>query len=253
MIPLKSPGELEAMRRSGRVASDVLHAVASAVAPGVTTAELDALAASLISKAGARSAFLGYRGYPSHICTSINEVVVHGIPASRVIQLGDIISIDVGVVFEGFVGDNATTVMVGVTDPSLIRLVRTAEEALSAGIAKAVSGGRLGDISNAIETMAVGAGFSVVKDFVGHGVGRNMHEEPQIPNYGPAGRGPKLKPGMTLALEPMVNLGRAEVEVLKDGWTVVTKDRLPSVHVEHTIAIMPEGPAEILTWPQKKS
>lgn len=246
MIIVKSPEELERMRASGQVAARVRDELARAVAPGVTTGELNEYARELMAKAGARSAFFGYRGFPGHICTSVNYVVVHGIPGPQRIRAGDIVSIDVGVIFEGFVGDTATTVMVGVTDPELIRLVRVAEEALEQGIAAARPGGRLSDISHAIERAVVRAGFSVVREFVGHGVGRSMHEEPQIPNYGPPGRGPKLKAGMTLAIEPMVNMGGPEVEVLGDGWTVVTKDRLPSAHVEHTIAVTPAGP-EILT------
>ncbi len=246
MIIIKTAEELDRMRASGQVAARIRDELARAMTPGVTTAELDAYARELMGKAGARSAFFGYRGFPGHICTSINSVVVHGIPGPQRIQIGDIVSIDVGVIYEGFIGDTATTVMIGVTDPRVVRLVRIAEEALERGIAKAVAGGRLSDISHAIEQTVEQAGFSVVREFVGHGVGRSMHEEPQIPNYGLPGRGPKLKPGMTLAIEPMVNLGRAEVEVLADGWTVMTKDRQPSAHVEHTVAVM-EGQAEILT------
>lgn len=251
MIIIKTPAELDRMRASGRIASRVRDELVKAATPGATTAELDSFARELIAKAGGKSAFFGYRGFPGHICTSINEVVVHGIPGARRIQVGDVVSIDVGVVYEGFVGDTATTVMVGVTDPQVVRLVKTAEAALAKGLEKAVDGGRLSDISNAIETEAVAAGFGVVRDFVGHGIGRSMHEEPQIPNYGPPGRGPKLKTGMTLAIEPMLNLGTAEVEVLGDGWTVVTKDRKPSVHVEHTVAVM-DGRPEILTLSEKK-
>lgn len=246
MIIIKTAEELDRMRASGQVAARIRDELARAMTPGVTTAELDAYARELMSKAGARSAFFGYRGFPGHICTSINSVVVHGIPGPQRIQIGDIVSVDVGVIYEGFIGDTATTVMIGVTDPRVVRLVRIAEEALERGIAKAVAGGRLSDISHAIEQTVEQAGFSVVREFVGHGVGRSMHEEPQIPNYGPPGRGPKLKPGMTLAIEPMVNLGRADVEVLADGWTVMTKDRQPSAHVEHTVAVL-EGQAEILT------
>ena len=208
--------------------------------------DLDNLARDLIAKAGGRSAFLGYRGFPGHICTSVNEVVVHGIPGPQRVKLGDLISIDVGVVYDGFVGDTAATVMVGVTDAEVIRLVKVAEQALADGIAKAVPGGRLSDVSHAIEQTTVKAGFSVVRDFVGHGIGRSMHEDPQIPNYGPPGRGPKLRPGMTLAIEPMLNQGAAEVDVMGDGWTVRTRDGRPSVHVEHTVAVLESGP-EILT------
>lgn len=247
MIPLKSADELEHMRASCRIAATVKETVAEAIAPGVTTAELDALAADLIKELGAKSSFFGYRGYPGNICASVNDVVVHGIPGNRKIELGDIVSIDVGVEFEGFVGDNAVTVMVGVEDPEVMRLVKVTEQALAAAIDKAVAGGRLSDISHAVEKMATDAGFTVVKEFVGHGIGRKMHEEPQIPNFGPPGKGPKLKPGMTLALEPMINMGKEEVEILSDGWTVLTKDRLPSAHFEHTVAIQKSGPAEILT------
>lgn len=253
MIPLKSPEDLERMRESCRIAAEVKEAVAALVSPGITTAELDAFASDLIVQKGAKSAFYGYRGYPGYICTSVNDEVVHGIPGKRKIKIGDIISIDVGVVYDGFVGDNATTVMVGVSDPDIIRLVRVAEQSLEAAIAEAVAGARLSNISHAVEKTVLQAGFSIVKDFVGHGVGREMHEEPQIPNYGPRGKGPKLKAGMTLAIEPMVNLGKEAVEVLSDGWTVLTKDRKPSVHVEHTIAVKPEGPAEVLTCLKKKS
>ncbi|MCZ7592586.1 MAG: type I methionyl aminopeptidase [Kiritimatiellae bacterium] len=246
MIIIKTAEELDRMRASGRIAARVRDELARRTAPGVTTGELDDYARELIEKAGARSAFLGYRGFPGNICASLNNVVVHGIPGSQRIQIGDVVSLDVGVVFEGFVGDTATTVMVGVTDPNLIRLVRVAEHALENGIRQAVAGNRLSDVSHAIEQTVVEAGFSVVRDFVGHGVGRSMHEDPQIPNYGLPGRGPKLKPGMTLAIEPMVNMGVAEVEVLSDGWTVTTRDRRPSAHVEHTVAVM-DGHAEILT------
>ncbi len=246
MIIVKTPDELDRMRASGRVAARVRDALVKAVAPGVSTGELDAWAHDLMAQEGARSAFLGSRGFPGHICTSINEVVVHGIPGGQRIRLGDLVSIDVGVVFDGFVGDTATTVMVGVTDQEVLRLVRVAEKALYDGIAQALPGGRLSDISHAIEKETLKAGFTVVRDFVGHGVGRSMHEDPQIPNYGPPGRGPRLKPGMTLAIEPMLNQGAAEVDVLADGWTVVTRDGKPSVHVEHTVAILEDGP-EILT------
>ncbi len=251
MIIIKSPDEIARMRVSGGMAAEVLEKVAQHVSPGVTTGELDDLARELIAKMGARSAFFGYRGYPGHICVSINEQVVHGIPGARQIQLGDVISVDVGVTYDGYVGDTATTVMVGVTDPDVIRLANVGRLALEAGVAKAVAGNRLSDISHAIEMTSLEAGFSVVREFVGHGVGRSMHEEPQIPNFGPPGRGPRLKPGMTLALEPMVNLGRCEVEVLDDGWTVVTRDRKPSVHFEHSVVVQ-EGAAEVLTWVKRK-
>ncbi len=246
MIPLKKPEELDAMRAAGRVAARVLAEMVRHTAPGVTTGELDELARDLIRRLGATSAFLGYRGFPGNTCISINEEVVHGIPGGRIIQAGDLVSIDVGVFYKGFVGDNARSVLVSVTDARLIELVEVAEASLCAGIARALPGGRLGDISHAIETVIRAAGFTVVKDYVGHGVGRALHEDPQIPNFGPAGKGPVLRAGMTLAIEPMLNLGAAPVVTLADNWTVVTRDRKPSAHVEHTIAITENGP-EILT------
>jgi methionyl aminopeptidase len=246
MIPIKTPAELERMRISGGIAAKVREAVAAKVAPGVTTAELDRFADDLIRSLGGVSAFKGYRGYPGCICTSVNEGVVHGIPGPRRIQMGDIVSLDIGVAFEGFVGDTATTVMVGVIDPDVIRLVTVTQQALMAAVAKARAGNRLSDVSHAVEHTAFQAGFTVVREFVGHGIGRSLHEEPQIPNYGPPGRGPRLKAGMTLAIEPMINLGRAEVDTLGDGWTVLTRDRRPSAHFEHTVAVGENG-AEILT------
>lgn len=234
------------MRASCRLAASVRDSVAAQIRPGITTAELDAYAAELIGDRGAESAFLGYKGFPGNVCLSVNDEVVHGIPSQRRIQIGDIVSLDVGVHYEGFVGDTAVTVMVGVTDAEVMRLVDATQAALVAGIEKAVVNGRLGDISHAIEQVAAAAGFSIVREFVGHGVGRSMHEDPQVPNFGTPGKGPRLRHGMTLALEPMVNRGVAEVEVLDDGWTVLTRDRLPSAHFEHTVAILDGGP-EILT------
>lgn len=246
MIILKNRDEIRKMRESGRIAARVRDELAARVAPGLTTRELDRMAADLIAALGGKSAFLGYRGYPGHVCISLDSEVVHGIPGDRRIEMGQIVSLDVGVVFGGFVGDTATTVMVGVTDPEVIRLVRTTEMALAAGVAMACAGKRLGDLSHAIEAVAVQGGFAVVRDFVGHGIGRKMHEDPQIPNYGTPGTGPKLKTGMTLAIEPMVNMGEAAVEVMGDGWTVRTVDGKPSAHFEHTVAIGEDGP-EILT------
>ena len=246
MIKIKSEAELGRMRVSGRMAATVRDKVARAIKPGITTLELDEYAQELISEMGAKSAFYGYRGFPGHICVSVNDEVVHGIPGKRVIRLGDILSCDFGVIYDGFVGDTATTVMVGVTEPDVIRLIAVTEQALKAAIGKAVAGGRLSDISHAVEQVAAQAGFGVVRDFVGHGIGRQMHEDPQIPNFGKPGRGPKLRAGMTFALEPMINLGSQEVEVLADGWTVLTKDRKPSAHFEHTVAVGVEQ-AEILT------
>jgi methionyl aminopeptidase len=246
MIVIKGPSELEGMRASGRVAAKVRDAVARRVSPGATTQELAEFAAELIRKEGAESAFLGYRGYPGVICVSVNEVVVHGIPGPRRIRMGDIVSIDVGVRLDGFIGDTATTVMVGTVDPRWVQLVRTAERALDMAIAAAEAGRRLSDVSHAVEAEATANGMSVVRDFVGHGIGRKMHEDPQIPNFGRPGRGPVLKAGMTLAIEPMINLGGYEVDVLEDRWTAVTRDRLPSAHFEHTVAVR-DGEAEILT------
>lgn len=246
MIILKSRDEIRKMRESGRIAANVREEISRLVSPGMTTRELDARAAQLITGMGAKSAFLGYRGYPGNICISIDSEVVHGIPGERRIELGQIVSLDIGVVFGGFVGDTATTVMVGVTDPEVIRLVRATEQALEAGIAMARAGKRLGDVSHAVEVVVTQAGYSVVRDFVGHGVGRKLHEDPQIPNFGTAGAGPKLKIGMTLAIEPMVNMGGSAVNVLGDGWTVRTADGRPSAHFEHTVAICEDGP-EILT------
>ena len=246
MIILKTRDEIRKMRESGRIAARVRDELAAAVAPGMTTGELDRKAAVLMESMGAKSAFLGYHGYPGNVCLSIDSEVVHGIPGDRRVEWGQIISLDVGVVYEGFVGDTATTVMVGVTDVDVVRLVRSTEAALVAGIAQARAGNRLGDLSHAVEEVAVKAGFSVVRDFVGHGIGRKMHEDPQIPNFGTPGKGPKLKVGMTLAIEPMVNMGASAVEVLPDGWTVRTVDGKPSAHFEHTVAIGEDGP-EILT------
>ena len=245
-IIIKTPAEIEQMREGCQVAATVLDAVVKKCAPGVTTMDLDGFARDLIQEMGAISAFLGYRGYPAHICTSVNAEVVHGIPNIRPMELGDIVSIDVGTRYNGWIGDNARTVMVGVQDSEVIRLVKATERALAAAIEKAVAGGRLSDISHAVECVAKEEGFSIVKEFVGHGVGKTMHEEPQIPNFGPPGRGPRLREGMTLAIEPMINLGSEKVEVMDDGWTVLTRDRLASAHFEHTVLVR-EGKAEILT------
>jgi methionyl aminopeptidase len=246
MIVIKKPEEIEVMRRSSQVAAQVLSEVAAKVMPGVTTGELAELAGERIRALGGTSAFLGYRGFPGQICVSVNDAVVHGIPGKRRIEIGDIVGLDVGVRCDGYHGDTATTVMVGVTDPDVVRLVETTRRALQAGIEAARAGRRLSDISHAIEATVVAAGFVSVRQFVGHGIGRKLHEDPQIPNYGEAGKGPVLKPGMTLAIEPMVNMGGAEVEVQEDGWTVLTRDRRFSAHMEHTVAVT-SGEPEILT------
>ena len=246
MIIIKSESEIEAMRASGRVAGTVRDAVAGKVAPGVTTNELADYAGELIKQHGAKSTFLGYRGYPGKMCISVNNEVVHGIPGGYLVKTGDIVGLDVGVTLNGFIGDTATTVMVEVTDPEVIRLVDCAKQALFKGIEQANVGGRLSDISHAIEDCAVKSGYNVVRDFVGHGVGRSLHEDPQVPNFGRPGKGAKLRHGMTLALEPMVNIGCGDVEVQPDGWTVLTKDGQMSAHFEHTILVA-DGGVEILT------
>jgi methionyl aminopeptidase len=253
MIPIKKPSEIERMREACRIAATVLAAMKAHVREGVSTYELDQIARNLMLEEGAISAShnyqVGSRRFPSHTCISVNEEVVHGIATpQRLLRRGDIVSLDVTVVHQGFIGDNACTVRVGEVAPEVDRLVSVTEEALEVGIRQARAGHRVGDISHAVQHFVESHGLSVVREFVGHGVGRSMHEEPQIPNFGKRGKGPELMPGMTLAIEPMVNLGRAEVEVLRDGWTVVTKDRRPSAHFEHTVLVT-SGDPEILTIP----
>ncbi|MDI6774715.1 MAG: type I methionyl aminopeptidase [Verrucomicrobiota bacterium] len=245
-IVLKNAADLDGLRASGRVAARIRDEVAKATAPGLTTGDLADYAVQLMKEHGAESAFLNYRGFPGAICVSVNEVVVHGIPGKRRIELGDIVSLDIGVKYRGYIGDTATTMMVGVWDQEVIKLVRTAERALEVGIRSAVAGRRLSDISHAIEREAIRSGCSAVRKFVGHGIGRDMHEAPEVPNFGRPGRGVELRPGMTLCLEPMINLGGSDVDILEDNWTVVTRDRKPSAHFEHMIAIR-SGTAEILS------
>ncbi len=244
---IRTAKDLEGMRRSGRIAARVRDAVLSACVPGVALRDLEQLADELIRREGAESAFKGYQGYPAVICLSLNDEVVHGIPDGRRIQPGDVVSLDVGVRYEGWVGDCAWTVLVGVADPEVRRLAAAGEEALRAGIAAAREGRFVSDISHAIQTVVERHGFSVVRQFVGHGIGRRMHEEPQVPNF-VASDAPRirLKAGMALAIEPMVNLGTHEVRVEPDGWTVRTADGKPSVHFEHTL-VVGEGEAEVLT------
>lgn len=250
-IELKSSSDLERMRRAGKLAGQVLEAVGRAVGPGVTTKELDRLAEKFIRDAGGVPTFLGYRGYAASICASINEEVVHGIPhPKRVLREGDIVGIDVGATLEGFVGDTAATFPVGRISEAAAALLRSTRDALNAGIAAARVGNRLGDVSSAIQQEAEAKGYSVVRDFVGHGIGRQMHEEPSVPNYGTAGTGLRLEPGLVMALEPMVNMGTWRVEVLQDGWTVVTEDNRLSAHFEHTVAVTEAGP-EVLTLVSK--
>ena len=251
MIPIKSTKEVEKMRQSCRTASDILDRVSELVRPGITTKEVDEAAADFMSETNVKSAFLGYRlghrVFPGNICISLNDEVVHGIGSQRRIQYGDIVKLDIGVIQDGWVGDTATTVPVGIVDERTEQLLRTTENALDRAISIAVEGVRLGDICAEIEDEAARNRFSVVREFVGHGVGRKLHEEPQIPNYGKRGSGPKLKAGMTLAIEPMINVGTAEVRLLDDGWTVRTADGSRSAHFEHTVLITKDGP-EILTW-----
>ena len=245
-IILKSPAEIKQMRVAGRLTAEILHEVAAAVRPGVTTGELDQLARELTAKRNAKPTFLGYSGYPGAICISVNDEVIHGIPGPRVIKAGDIVSLDFGAFYDGFTGDSALTVMVGVTDPDVIRLVEVTEQSLKAAVAVVRPGIHLSDVSHTVQSIVEASGCSVVRDFVGHGVGRHLHEDPQIPNYGAPGRGPVLEEGMTLAIEPMVNLGDWHVNVLDDDWTVVTRDGKPSAHFEHSVAVV-KGGAEILT------
>jgi methionyl aminopeptidase len=249
-IPIKSEREADKMRQACRAASKVLDRAAALIRPGITTREVDAAAAEFIAEEGCKSAFLGYRGFPGNICISVNEEVVHGIGGVRRIQYGDIVKLDVGVVKNGWVGDTATTVPAGVIDEKVQRLLRVTEETLEHAITFARHGRRLGDLCAAIEEDIIANGYTVVREFVGHGVGRQLHEDPQVPNYGQRGTGPKLKAGMTLAIEPMVNLGGAGVRVLPDKWTVVTTDGKPSAHFEHTVLVT-KGEPEILTWREK--
>ena len=250
MIILKSERDLEAMRPACGVASTVLNEVSAFIQPGVTTQQVDEFAAARIKHHGAKSAFLGYRKYPCNICISVNEQVVHGLAGARALQFGDIVSLDVGVVYNGFIGDTARTVAVGGCGLGAQKLMDVTEKALYEGIAQAVSGHRVVDISRAIQTYVEENGFSVVREYVGHGVGRTMHEEPQVPNFVDKKQSPKLRPGMTLAIEPMVNAGLPGTKTLDDGWTVVTQDGSLSAHFEHTVLIT-EGEPEILTCPEK--
>ncbi|QQE74700.1 type I methionyl aminopeptidase [Brevibacillus composti] len=241
MIILKSKAELEVMREAGRIVALTHQELAKAIKPGVTTKQLDEFAETFIRSMGAIPSFKGYGGFPGSICTSVNEELVHGIPGKRALQEGDIISIDIGAQFEGFHGDSAWTYPVGQITEEDQRLLRVTEESLYKGLEKAMPGARLSDISHAIQVHAEAAGFTLVREYVGHGIGQNLHEDPQVPNYGPPDRGPRLKPGMVLAIEPMVNAGERYVRTLEDNWTVVTVDRKRCAHFEHTIAITEDG------------
>lgn len=247
MIILKTAGEIDTMAQAARVVAETLEVLKKEVRPGITTEYLDRIAEENIRMRRALPAFKGYRNYPKTLCASVNDEVVHGIPSKRILREGDIIGLDLGAIVDGFYGDSAVTVAVGCVDPAVERLIRVTEASLYAGIEQAVVGNRLSDISHAVQTCAEAVGYSVVTDFVGHGIGRQLHEEPQVPNYGKPGQGPRLKWGMVLAIEPMVNVGRSAVRVLDDQWTAVTVDGSLSAHFEHTIAIQPSGPARVLS------
>jgi len=247
MIILKTQDEIEVMAKASKLVAETLQALKREVRPGVATEELDRLAEEFIRARGGVPAFKGYRNYPKTLCASVNDEVVHGIPSKRVLKEGDIVGLDLGAIVDGFYGDSAVTVPVGAIHSRTTELLRVTEEALYKGIEQAIVGNRLSDISHAIQRHAEAAGFSVVTDFVGHGIGRQLHEEPQIPNYGKPGQGPRLQVGMVLAIEPMINVGGSAVRVLEDQWTAVTRDGSLSAHFEHTIAIQASGPPRILT------
>ena len=243
MIVCRTAAELEKMRSAGRLVGQVLTALSAVVAPGVTTADLDALAEQMIVDAGAIPAFKGYHGYPATICASVNDEVIHGIPSGkRILQAGDIISIDVGAALGGYYGDSAITLPVGPISEAAAKLLRVTDESLYKAIELVKPGGRVSDIGHAVQAHVEAHGFSVVREFVGHGIGQQMHEDPQVPNYGEPGRGPRLAEGMVLAIEPMVNAGKPAVKVLSDGWTAVTRDRSLAAHFEHTVAVTADGP-----------
>jgi methionyl aminopeptidase len=245
-VILKSREEIDKIKVSCRLVAELLEELKKLVAPGITTAELDAFAQDWLKKRKAKSAFKGYKNYPAYICTSVNEQVVHGIPSSRKLKSGDIIGLDVGVIVDNYYGDAALTVPVGRISPEAEKLLQVTQEALYKGIEQAYPGNRLGDISYAVQSHVEKNSFSVVRDFVGHGIGRKLHEDPQVPNFGTPGKGERLRVGMVLAIEPMVNMGGPEVEILEDKWTAITQDGSLSAHFEHSIAITENGP-EILT------
>jgi methionyl aminopeptidase len=250
MIQIKTAEEIGRMRQASQAVAETLEGMRELVRPGLTTRELDRFAERRLRARGMRPAFKGYRGFPASICASPNEVVVHGFPSDRPLEEGDILSLDLGAEYQGYYGDAALTVPVGRVSPEAVRLLRVTEEALRRGVEQARPGNRLHDISWAIQSCAEEAGYGVVREYVGHGIGRAMHEDPQVPNVGRPGSGPRLQAGMVLAIEPMINAGTADVELLEDGWTVVTADRRLSAHFEHTVAIGDEGP-EILTLPPR--
>ena len=242
MIELKTAREIELMRKAGHVVAGLWQHLAAVIRPGIKTKELDAEALAYLRRHGAQPAFLGYRGFPGSICVSINEEVVHGIPGERRISAGDLVSLDAGAVIDGLYADAATTLAVGSVSPRARELMETTRRALDEGITKAAAGNRLSDVSHAVQQVVEGQGFGVVREFVGHGIGRALHEDPPIPNFGPPGMGPRLGAGMVLAIEPMVTAGGYEGEVLRDGWTAVTKDRSLAAHFEHTVAVTEQGP-----------
>ncbi len=250
MIVLKTSRELAIMREAGRISAMALKVAGEAIEPGVSTWEIDRIARKYIESQGAVPSFLGYGGFPASACISVNNVVIHGIPSkSQIVKAGDIVSIDIGAIYEGFNGDNAFTFPCGDISPEAQRLLDATRESLYEGIKQAKAGNRLGDIGSAVQRYVEARGYSVVRDFVGHGVGAKLHEDPSVPNYGTPGRGVRLLPGMTIAIEPMVNQGGHQVQVQKDGWTTVTRDGKLSAHFEHTVAITPDGPV-ILTRPE---
>ena len=243
MIVLKTARELSVMKEACRISAGALQVIGQAIEPGVTTGELDRMAERYILSQGAKPNFKNYQGYPATACISINNEVIHGIPSNkRIIKAGDIVSVDLGAMYEGYHGDNAATFAVGDVSTEAKRLIETTKESLYEGIKFARAGGRIGDISSAIQRYVESRGFSVVRDFVGHGIGTQLHESPEIPNFGTPGKGIRLLPGMTIAIEPMINIGSHEVKILPDGWTVLTKDGSLSAHFEHTVAITPDGP-----------
>jgi len=242
MVILKLPDEIEKARASNRIVAEVLSKLREKVKPGVRTRDLDKFAEEIAQRRGAKPAFKGYHGYPYSLCISVNEVVVHGMPSERVLEEGDIVGLDFGVCYNGFFGDATITLPLGKVSEKALKLIQVTEQSLYAGIEQARDGNRLGDISAAVQSTVEAAGYSVVRDFVGHGIGENLHEDPQIPNFGKKGRGIELKRGMILAIEPMVNAGKYKVKVLPDGWTVITEDGSLSAHFEHSVAITDNGP-----------
>jgi methionyl aminopeptidase len=248
MITRKSKDQVALMRRAGRVVAEIHEKCTEAARPGVTTAQLDAVAREVIDRRGARSNFLNYHGFPAVICASPNDIIVHGIPGEYTLEEGDILSIDAGAIIEGWHADAAITIPIGEVDADALRLLEVTRASLEAAITQTLAGKHLGDIGSAVEAVATGAGFTVVREYVGHGIGTAMHEEPPVPNYGQPGRGVKIKEGYVLAIEPMVNQGKPETETLEDGWTVVTRDGSLSAHFEHTVAVTDDGPV-VLTLP----